>query len=324
MSEPNSGPPTEPPLDSAVAVLVAQEAQSYDTIHDNLITAVLALWASFSAYWAGDSVVDIAQRISRLVIAGQRNVGRLTEAHLRQQFRRMGLELPRGTIVDLPPDLRLGADAPEVYQRPVRQVRYLDSVGTLLDDAVEQATDRLVKQIESDLQLARAEASKQLYFVTNPKQITGWRRIIHPELGNVCGLCIAASDRIYQRIQRMDLHPGCKCTTLPITTEDDPGRKLNAEDLSRIYAAAGGTTESRALAQVRVEVKRNGELGDILVPEGVKMKGPGQVKRQLSDRAAELRRKQLQRQIDDLQARESLSGWHQDRLEQLEELLASA
>jgi hypothetical protein len=323
MSEPNSGPPTAPPLDSAVGVLVTQEAAAYDAIHDNLIAAILTLWASFSAYWAGDSVVEVAQRIARLVIAAQRNVGRLTEAHLRQQFRRMGLDLPAGTIVDLPEALRLGADAPEVYQRPIRQIRYAESIGTLLDDAIDDATDRLVKTVEADLQLARAEASKQLFFVTNPKIITGWRRIIHPELGNVCGLCIAASDRLYQRIQRMDLHPGCRCTCLPVTEFDDPGKAINAEDLQRIYEAAG-STGSRALAGIRVEVKRNGELGDILVPEGYKMKQTGQVKRQLSDRAAELRRKQLQKQIDELQARGDLSQWHQDRLEQLEELLVAA
>jgi hypothetical protein len=304
-------------------VLVTTEAETYDAISDNLMAAVLTLWASFSAYWAGDSVVDIAQRIARLVVAAQRNVGRLTEAHLRQQFRRLGVELPRGTIVDLPEALRLGADETEVYQRPIREIRYLESVGTLLDDAVEQGTDRLIKTVEMDLQLARAEASKQLYFVTNPKQIIGWRRIIHPELGNVCGLCIAASDRLYQRIQRMDLHPGCKCTTLPVTTEADPGKAINAEDLAAIYAAAGGTG-TRQLSAIRVQVKKNGELGDILVPEGTKMKQTGTVKRQLSDRAATLRRQQLQRQIDELQSRKGLSQWHQDRLEQLEELFAAA
>jgi hypothetical protein len=54
------------------------------------------------------------------------------------------------------------------------------------------------------------------------------------------------------------------------------------------------------------------------------MKQTGTVKRQLSDRAATLRRQQLQKQIDDLQRRENLSQWHRDRLEQLEDLLAAA
>jgi hypothetical protein len=323
MSEPNSGPPITASGGTAVEALVVSEAQAYDAIHDNLLAAVLTLWASFSAFWAGDSVVEVAGRIARLVISAQRNVGRLTEAHLRQQFRQLGESLPPGTIVDLPEALRLGADEPEVYQRPIRQIRYQESIGTLLDDAVKQGTDRLIKTVEEDLQLARAEASRQLFFVTNPKRILGWRRIIHPELGNVCGLCIAASDRLYQRIQRMSIHPGCRCTCLPVTAEDDPGRKLNAEDLFRIYQAAG-STGSRDLAAIRVEVKKNGELGDILVPEGSQFKGPGRVRRQLSDRAADLRRQQLQKQIDELKSRDRLSSWHQDRLEQLEELLDAA
>lgn len=322
MSEPNSGPPIPPP-ETAVGLLVANEGAAHDRVTDNLIAAILSLWASFSAYWAGDAVVDIAERIARLVITAQKSSGRITEAHLRQQFRRLGYELPVGTIVDLPDDLRLGADQIEVYQRPIRNIRYLESTGVPLAEAVDEATDRLVKQVESDLQLARATASQQLYFVTNPDRILGWRRIIHPELGNVCGLCIAASDRLYQRIQRMDLHPGCRCTTLPVTTDSDPGRSLNAEDLARIYEAAG-STGSRALAGIRVEVKKNGELGDILVPEGTRMKGPAQVKRQLSDRAAEMRRQQLARQIDELKGRERLSDWHQARLEQLEDLLSAA
>jgi hypothetical protein len=327
VSEPNSGPPTPPP-DSAVGVLVTTEAETYDAISDNLMAAVLTLWASFSAYWAGDSVVDIAQRIASLVVAAQRNVGRLTEAHLRQQFRRLGVELPRGTIVDLPEALRLGADETEVYQRPIREIRYLESVGTLLDDAVDTATERLESTILTDLQLARVTAAQQVFYAapeeTKAGPITGYRRVIHPELGNVCGLCIAASDRVYRRVEKMSLHPGCKCTLLPIVGGQDPGSRINYEDITNIYAAAGGTTESRALAKVRVAFKENGEIGTILVPEGVTMKGPGTVKRQLSDRAATLRRQQLQRQIDELQSRKGLSQWHQDRLEQLEDLLAAA
>ena len=324
MSEPNSGPPLPPP-DTAVGLLVANEGAAHDAITENLIAAILALWASFSAFYAGASVVEFATRIARLVVTAQKLSGRVTEAHLRQQFRRLGIEreLPLQTVVELPDDLRLGADALEVYQRPIREVRYRLSTGEALREAVEAATERLIKQVEADLQLARTTAAQQLYFVTNPKTITGWRRIIHPELGNVCGLCIAASDRVYRRIQRMDLHPGCKCTTLPITLDADPGKTLNAEDLARIYEAAG-STGSRALAAIRVEVKKNGELGDILVPEDTRMKGPAQVKRQLSDRAAEQRRKQIEKQIAELKAREKISPWHQARLEQLEDLLAAA
>jgi hypothetical protein len=116
----------------------------------------------------------------------------------------------------------------------------------------------------------------------------------------------------------------CKCTILPVIGDQDPGGQLNADDLNLIYAAAGGTTESRALAATRFEIKQNGELGPILTPVKVNTKGPAQVREQLSDRAAELRREQIRKQIAELKARGRLSEWHQDRLEQLQTLLDAA
>jgi hypothetical protein len=111
---------------------------------------------------------------------------------------------------------------------------------------------------------------------------------------------------------------------LPVIGDVDPGAKLNADDLNLIYASAGGTTESRALAATRFEIHQNGELGPILTPVKVNMKGPSQVREQLSDRAAELRREQLRKQIAELKARGRLSEWHSDRLGQLQALLDAA
>jgi hypothetical protein len=657
VSEPNSGPPIELPTTgqvAEVAALVEAEAVAQDAIADNLVEQILLVWFAFAAlpggggarpgsqFYDGTLVSRFGLEVSRLVIAAQQAAGQTTEAYLREQFERMGEDLPRTTLVDLPEDLRLGAATDDVYQRPIRQIRYWQSVEEMpLEEAVSQATDRLERQAGADLQLARVTASQQLFFATNPKRITGWRRIIHPELGNVCGLCIAASDRIYRRIERMSMHPGCvlegtevaasgvraltrrryagpviilhtrsgkelritpnhpvltdhgwvradglrqgdrvvrhngfqgvvgrspdevdrparvedvwrsltvregllprsvplaaedfhgdvagerkvdvvlpdrhlasvgdvsfvqpcselslvgaqggrvgfasegsrpklfgslwfpenrsvrggsdslslarntliaqqgslatrsrlytrlqqttsnhraryaesfrqvqlrfagsvrldnfsrwngavstpprfdpmgdestvegrrsyavlggqlierlsgqiefdeivdldrvdfsghvynletregwydassivvsncKCTTMPVTADQDPGRDLNAEDLGRIYAAAGSTS-TEALREIRVEVRQNGELGDIIIPESTRMKGPQQVTRQLSDRAQQLRREQIERQIAQLRARPRRSQWFDDRILQLEELLETA
>jgi hypothetical protein len=110
---------------------------------------------------------------------------------------------------------------------------------------------------------------------------------------------------------------------MPVTADQDPGRDLNAEDLGRIYAAAGSTS-TEALREIRVEVRQNGELGDIIIPESTRMKGPQQVTRQLSDRAQQLRREQIERQIAQLRARPRRSQWFDDRILQLEELLETA
>lgn len=322
MSEPNSGPPIEPP-DSAVGILVVNEATAQDRVADNLLAAILTLWTAFSAYYAGASVVAFAQRMARLVILAQKRAGGITEAHLRQQFRRLGYELPTGTLVDLPDALRFGADEAEVYQRPIREIRYLVSTGIPLQEAVQSATDRIEEQISLDLQLARTAAAQQIIYNTAPKIVTGYRRVIHPEEGNVCGLCIAASDRIYPRAELLPIHAHCKCTVLPIVLGEDPGAKINYQDVTRIYAAAG-SNGSAELKKVRVEFTPHGEMGRILTRSGLEIKGPREVKRQLSDRAAEMRRQQLQRQIAELKARERISQWHSDRIEQLQELLDAA
>lgn len=314
--------PVEEDVDPAVEALVTNEGQAHDLVSDNLVTALMAIWAGFTAFYAGEAVASLGQQIARLIIAGQRQSGRITESHLRLQVRRMGFELPGGALVELPSDLRLGAATEEVYQRPVREVRYLVSEGVPEPEAIETARERLEKQALTDLQLARATSAQQVMY--RFPQATGWRRIIHPELGNVCGLCIAAADRVYQRIERLALHPACKCTILPVVGGVDPGRALNENDLALIYEAAGGTTESRALAQTRFEIKKNGELGEVLVPGQGKMRGPRQVKQQLSERAAKLRREQLERQIAEMRPRAERSQWHRDRLEQLQALLDAA
>jgi len=585
---------TEPTADPAVSLLVENEAAAQDRVADNLVTAIMLLWSGFTAFYVGDAVAAFGQRVAQLVAAAQRSAATITEAHLRQQMARMNYRLPATPIIDLPPDLRRGAETADVYQRPVREVRYLVSTEVPLAEAVRSATERLEKIVRTDLQLARVVASQQVHYAAD-EQVRGYRRVIHPELGAVCGLCIAASDRVYSKREMLPLHPGCvlegtevvasdvraltrrryagpvvilctgsgqelrvtpnhpvlteqgwvradglrqgdrvlrhnglqrigrrspdeqqrparvedvwrsltveqgllsrsvplaaedfhgdvagesevdvvlvdghlapvgdvsfvqphrelslvgahggrvglsavsaldlffmgldtsprgfvsalqefkallraesfvaqassltstshrnfsapetagdggagyaevgrelldrlagqvefddlvevdvvawsghvynletgegwydassivvsncKCTTISIIGARDPGSRLNADDLATIYAAAGGTTESRALAGTRFTIKTNGELGPILVPEGVDMKGPAQARRQLSPRAAEMRKVQLERQIAELKARPRLSGWHQDRLEQLEELLDRA
>lgn len=325
---------TEPaPTDPAVAALVDGEGAAQDVVSDNLVALILTLWSSFAvtsaAFYAGETVAAFGARVATYVAAAQRQAARITESHLRQQTQRMGVELPAGSIVDLPTDLRLGAATADIYQRPIRQVRYLESTGVPLADAVAAATERLEQQALTDLQLARANASQQVMYAMPEKTpragvVRGYRRIIHPELGQVCGLCIAASDRIYRKRDMLPLHARCKCTTIPVIGVQDPGGKLNADDLTALYAAAGGSTSSAALKRVRYEIKENGELGPVLTVAGEKMRGPGQVQNQLSDRAAKMRREQLARQIEEMRGQAERSQWHRDRLEQLQELLAAA
>lgn len=56
----------------------------------------------------------------------------------------------------------------------------------------------------------------------------------------------------------------CKCTVAPITAGNDPGMRLNDEDLQAIYRKAGNTTSAAGLKSVRVEVVSHSEIGPIL------------------------------------------------------------
>lgn len=317
--------PSTVPTTAAIAVLVEAEAEIQQAIEDNLVDALLALWAAFGsnhdAFYTGTLIQQFVDQTGMLVRAAQQEAGRITEAYLREQIRSMGETLPNARIVDLPRDLRLGVSVEDTYQRPVRDVRYLESTDVEPQRAMETARERLERVAETDLQLARTISAQQVMY--RFPQAIGWRRIIHPELGRVCGLCIAASDRVYGRIEKMDMHPACKCTILPVIGGMDPGRKLNEEDLTRLYEAAG-STEGRALSKLRIETKQNGELGPILTPAGTEFKSPKTARQQLSPDAQDRRRNQLQRQVDELRSRERMTDWHQARLEQLESLLEAA
>jgi hypothetical protein len=93
----------------------------------------------------------------------------------------------------------------------------------------------------------------------------GTRRVIHPELskGGTCGLCVAASDRIYHVSELRAVHGRCECTTLPIVGEQDPGHALNDLDLRRLYKHAGGT-DAAGLKRTRYKILEHGELGPVL------------------------------------------------------------
>lgn len=98
---------------------------------------------------------------------------------------------------------------------------------------------------------------------TKVRGITGWRRVIHPELsrGGTCGLCIAAAaGRVYTTGNLEPIHKGCHCGVLPIVGGDDPGDALNRLDLGDLYDDAGGTTDGWTLKQTRYQVGADGRL----------------------------------------------------------------
>lgn len=324
----DSGPPIAVAA-TVVGRMVANEGIAHQRVADNLVAALLRLWRSFSGYYAGDDVARFGQQAATLVEAAQKATGQITEQHLRQQFQRMDAPLPRGTIVDLPSSLRIGADTADVYQRPARTVRYLESTGVEQADAVEQATQRLETLARTDMQLAKTTAAQQVMYAADP-DTRGYRRVIHPEVsGHVCGLCIVASDRVYHRENLLPIHPGCHCTVLPIVGSKDPGHSLNGDDLSRIYEAAG-SNKAADLRKTQIAIHTNGELGDVLTPAGQPPRTPKQSDADSARIAAEQRVKTLEAQRQALRKQLDKDGlttaqtvWLSDRIDVLESQLTA-
>lgn len=169
---------------------------------------------------------------------------------------------PSGTISVT--GLRKGVSHVEVYGRSADAYRYQRSIGKSKEEAQQAAVQRAETTAETDVQLAQRAQSKQFMVV---KKVTGYRRIIHPELsaGGTCGLCIAASTRFYHRGDLLPLHNRCKCTTMPIINSIDPGKLLNKDDLDSLYKQAGGTSAAK-LKKVTYKVHDNEELGPVLAP----------------------------------------------------------
>lgn len=258
-----------------ILTLVDRHAAARQRLGMGLVALLLRLWRAFTGYYSPAEVQRFAELAAGAVAAAQRQTAAVTEQYLIRVLELQGAGRPE-VRVELPPALR-GVEPVEVYERPARDYRYHRAEG--LDDA--QAKDRgrarLLGLADLDATTAMREASRQV-LDTHP-QVAGYRRIIHPELSGsgVCGLCIAASDRIYPRGELLPIHGNCKCTVLPIVGGSDPGRALNHKDLQALYAAAGGTDRAR-LKRVRYQVNEHSELGPVLGEQGEHFRDAGQAR----------------------------------------------
>jgi hypothetical protein len=184
------------------------------------------------------------------------------------------------------PALRNGADMTDVFSRPAKMFRRLRSEGVTPEDAFRRSMSLASQISEMNMTLAQREAYQQTFAKLEDKVgITGYRRIVHPELAKTgsCGLCIVASDQVYKTAFLLPIHERCGCTVLPIIGEIDPGNSLNGSTLADFYGAAGpfagpgetSSTHAFDLKRVRVVVNEHGEYGPVLGVEGQHFTGPG-------------------------------------------------
>lgn len=170
----------------------------------------------------------------------------------------------------------LEADRARYTVEALRETRSLEFDDT---EFRQLATERAESIVTDELALAHRHQARKTGIADS--RITGWRRVLHPELSTstgVCGLCIAASDRTYSRGDLQAIHTGCNCEPVPIVDGRDPGQELNAADLTALYDIAG-STYAADLLRVRVKVAEHGELGPALVAFNADPKSAPQVRK---------------------------------------------
>jgi hypothetical protein len=250
-----------------LAAMATAHAARRQTIIVKLLKLLLGLWGDFGSARDVDVVAGLAARSATLVGSSMLASRKLERAYLTTVLRE--LDAAPSSLPDLVnPYPRSGVSGMDVYRRPAEQFVYALSQGSSVEDARTIGVERLTGLGTQDVKLAERDEADRVYKASG--KVIGWRRIIHPELSKTgtCGLCLVAATRFYTRGDLMPLHgPSCNCGTFPVTKTDDPGLKLNQDDLQNIYDTAGSTA-AEDLLNTRVQVNEHGELGPILVREG--------------------------------------------------------
>lgn len=315
--------PTTTQPDRQIVALVAAQGN----VRANLTTQAVATASesaqAFTGWYDSTRITEWAAGLVLLIEALQRAVAASTDAYLVRVLSHMlGHRVrPRGPV-DVT-GLRRGITHAGAYGRAADAYRWqqaqfdrftrdlANNVPLRVFDQIHPivaAVQRVEKVADMDMQLAFQAQSQQVFTDAEAEGlITGWRRVIHPELskGGSCGLCVAASDRLYSPRELLPIHSACECTTIPVIEGADPGSALNRSDLGRLYREAGGTSREK-LKTVRYKITDHGELGPLLNPKDAKIRTAANVRRDTS-RPGQAKTDVQKR--DDLQrVRQSLTG----------------
>lgn len=262
--------------EAAVAAQVERFAAATESTKEAAAASVRAVWAAFTAWYSAAAVQQAAARAAKLSTAGQQTVLGATREFVGAVVgiiaeQRRGLN-PR---VPLPP-VRNGAPLTLVHSRPAERYRRAIATGKSAEEALNLALGRAETLAWGDLTFMQRVAQRELY---EDLGVQAYRRVLRPELSRTgsCGLCIAAADRVYLIHDLMPIHPPtCRCITLPVVGDNDPGINLNRADLERLYADAGSSL-ARDLGNVRYRVDLHGEFGPVLSKVSDRFRGPDRV-----------------------------------------------
>lgn len=273
---------------TALGVLIARQDTQRRSLQASVALLMRRSWrrtmADRNAAYRPTASRALAAELAALSRQGQRQSAGLTVGFLRAALGVLGVSSRQLRAPALPLDIR-GVPTEEVYERPATRVRYYDSLDRA-DEALDLGLLRLDQLVDADLQKAAVFAETEA--LSPVSSVVGWRRVLRPEMPNprtgiagpVCGLCVAASDRLYDRGNLRPIHGNCRCTVAPVLDNgEDPGQELNRDDLAELYAAAGGTTDQRALKRVRFQITQHSELGPVLSAAADKVRTAEQAER---------------------------------------------
>jgi hypothetical protein len=311
-------------------VLAAVDAQSatVDSITGALILFLRQIWRALTDPYSPEQVTRFATQAGGATATARRQAAAASDAYMRTVLD--VLQIPHAGSPPSIPDLPRGVPLSVEWERPVKEARRARFLGFDEQIAAERGLARAEKIATLDVALAQRDGAQSRLVLAS--QVTGWRRVVHPELskGGTCGLCIAAADRVYRTSDLLPLHNRCACTVLPVTATSDPGSPVNRDALNRLYREVGGTDRQK-LAKARWAVREHGELGPVLVDPADHFRGPAAVAADAPDLAATARAElaSLEKALADLEARaaagEDVSGplaWQRDRIDHLRRLAA--
>lgn len=291
-----------------VLALVQAQAQAREQLVDITSAAVVAQVSAFSGWYDAAQITKLAGLLAKVTRAAQKRTAASTDAYAVRVLRLLGQKArARGPVAS---ETIRSVPLESVYGRLADQYRYHEATrgpnapaealqrrndaGILIDPfprlTREQVKARVVTrarvQVEDNLSLAVTRQWAEVLSDDDLTEVVGYRRILHPELsrGGSCGLCVAASDRLYRKAELMPLHARCACDVMPVLGDPysddrvDPGAAINAADLKRLYAEAGSTAAAD-LKKTRWKVAQHSELGPRLVAAGDRVRTAAQAER---------------------------------------------
>lgn len=255
-------------LDRVIPLVDAFSAQRARIV-GRVIRLIEADLAGFDGWYSESLLTELGGQVADKVLAGQVGVANLTDAYLARTVALITERpvAPAGASPDLGKSLRMGqADLGQVYVRLGPDFRWRRSQGLTEADARAATTTRATVMADTDMALA---FRRQVVDFNRKRNVERYRRVLRSE--KPCGLCAAASDRLYTRSDLLPIHGRCRCGVIPVSFTSDPGSSLSNDDLPDLYRAAGGASAEK-LKQVRVV--QHGELGPLLVEKGQHFRGP--------------------------------------------------